>query len=90
VAVRNCNIVYRPFPRRRYARGDPQRLHLTSTFDGFHDANSGRNVRDYQTQLAYDLTAGGSTSVPVGYDRGTSKDTLISLKQFLVTLNYKY
>jgi hypothetical protein len=66
------------------------RLHLTSTFDGFHDANSGRNVRDYQTQLAYDLTADGSTSVSVEYDRGTSKETLISLKQFLVKLNYKY
>jgi hypothetical protein len=66
------------------------RLHAIGTFQAYWDANSRAKISSYSIELAYNLTDDGSASVSVEYDRGTTKDTLEWVNQYLVKLNYKY
>jgi len=44
----------------------------------------------FTTNLSYNFTESGKTSVSVEYQNGTQRDTLEKLNQYLVTLNVKY
>jgi hypothetical protein len=52
--------------------------------------NSNRNVHLFTTNLAYNITETGKTSIFFEYQNGTKRDTLKKLNQYLVTLNVKY
>jgi hypothetical protein len=52
--------------------------------------NSHRNVHLFTTNLAYNFTETGKTSISFEYQNGTKRDTLERLNQYLVTLNVKY
>jgi len=47
-------------------------------------------VHLFTTNLSYNFTESGKTSVSVEYQNGTQRDTLEKLNQYLVTLNVKY
>ena len=44
----------------------------------------------FTTNLAYNITETGKTSISFEYQNGTNRDTLEKLNQYLVTLNVKY
>jgi hypothetical protein len=84
-------------------RGSEQRPDSTSSYfppiatslgmvtaQAYTDANSKRSVYRITPELAYKLSDDGSTTVSIQYDRGTDKDTLVSVNQYLAKLNYKY
>jgi hypothetical protein len=52
--------------------------------------NSNATVHLFTTNLSYNLTEDGLTSISVEYQNGTDRDTLEKLNQYLVTLNVKY
>lgn len=52
--------------------------------------NSNRTIHLFTTNLAYNFTESGKTSISVEYQNGTNRDTLEKLNQYLVTLNVKY
>jgi hypothetical protein len=74
------------------------RLTWVTTFSYFDDTNastraaenSQRNVHLFTTNLAYNFTEEGKTSISIEYQNGTKRDTLEKLDQYLVTLNVKY
>jgi hypothetical protein len=66
------------------------RLHATGTFQAYWDAYGSGEIWKYSVGLAYNITPDGSTSVSIEYERGTNKDTLELVKQYMVKLNYKY
>ena len=66
------------------------RIHLIATIQKFWDARAGGSIYKYTGAVAYNLSNDGSSSVSVEYDRGTDKDTLAGIQQYLVKLNYKY
>jgi hypothetical protein len=74
------------------------RLTWVTTFSYFDDTNastrpaenSQRNVHLFTTNLAYNFTKEGKTSISFEYQNGTKRDTLEKLDQYLVTLNVKY
>jgi hypothetical protein len=66
------------------------RLNLVVTYQGYRDAYSSVSISRYAAELAYNITENGDASVSVGYERGTNKDTMTWLNQYVVRLNYKY
>jgi hypothetical protein len=66
------------------------RLHAIATYQAYWDANTSAKISQYSIELAYNLTDDGGSSVSVEYKRGTTKDTLEFVNQYLVKLNYKY
>jgi len=67
-----------------------RRLHAIGTLQGYWDAKSSMTIYKYVASLAYNLTDDGNTSISVEYDRGTEKDTLALVNQYLVKLNVKF
>jgi hypothetical protein len=66
------------------------RVRLTGTAHHYWDLVSGEHISDYLGELAYDLDPSGSTSISLGYENGTRKETLADIDQVLLKLNYKY
>jgi hypothetical protein len=74
------------------------RLTWVTSYTYFDDTNSSRNssknssqnIHLFTTNLAYNFTETGKTSISVEYQNGTNRDTLEKLNQYLVTLNVKY
>jgi hypothetical protein len=66
------------------------RLNAVLTYQGYWDAYSSQSISRYSAELAYNITADGDASVSIGYERGTNKDTMTFLNQYVVKLNYKY
>ena len=66
------------------------RLHADGTFKEYWDASSSVSIYEYIAALAYNLTDDGNASISIEYSRGTDKDTLNSLNQYVVKLNAKY
>jgi hypothetical protein len=64
------------------------RFSFFATVSAFHDVNSGQNILEYTAALAYKITTDGSSSISLEYDRGTDKDTLNFLNQYLLKLTY--
>jgi len=52
--------------------------------------NSDRTIHLFTTNLSYNFTESGKTSISVEYQNGTDRNTLEKLNQYLVTLNVKY
>ena len=67
-----------------------ERLTWITTYQYYDDTNSNQNVHLFTTDLAYNLTADGMTSISLEYQRGQNRDTLEHLNQYLATLNVKY
>jgi hypothetical protein len=74
------------------------RLTWVTSYTYFDDTNSSRNssknssqnIHLFTTNLAYNFTETGKTSISLEYQNGTNRDTLERLNQYLVTLNVKY
>ena len=74
------------------------RLTWVTSYTHFDDTNSSRNsskdssqnIHLFTTNLAYNFTETGKTSISLEYQNGTNRDTLEKLNQYLVTLNVKY
>jgi hypothetical protein len=66
------------------------RLNAVFTYQGYWDAYSSQSISRYAAELAYNITENGDASVSIGYERGTNKDTMTWLNQYVVRLNYKY
>jgi hypothetical protein len=66
------------------------RIHLTGTAKWYWDAYSGRTIRRYSAEAAYNLEEDGSSSLSFEYAYGTEKETLERVNQYLLRLNYKY
>ena len=66
------------------------RLTWTTSYQYYGDTKSNQNVHLFTTNLGYNLTADGKTSVSLQYQRGEDRDTLQHLNQYLATLNVKY
>jgi hypothetical protein len=66
------------------------RLHATATYQAYWDGYGAAAIFKYSVALAYNIVPDGSASVSVEYERGTTKDTLEWVDQYLVKLNYKY
>lgn len=79
------------FPSDRYVPWFlADRLSLTVTGQAYTDANSHRSIYRITPEIAYKLSDDGSTSVSLQYDRGTDRDTLTTVNQYVAKLNYKY
>ena len=67
---------------------------LFTSYTYFGDTNSNRNsnqtIHLFTTNLAYNFTETGKTSISVEYQNGTNRDTLEKLNQYMVALNVKY
>lgn len=66
------------------------RFSFIATADFFHDVRSGMDIRKYTAALKYKISEDGSSSIAFEYDRGTDKDTLTRLDQYLIKLTYAY
>jgi hypothetical protein len=66
------------------------RLNAVLTYQGYWDAYSSQSISRYAAELAYNITADGDASISIGYERGTNKDTMTWLNQYVIRLNYKY
>jgi len=66
------------------------RVKFVGTFYYFRDVNSSKIVSRTTAELVYNIAPDGSTSVSLQYDKGTDKDTLTDIHQYVVKLNYKY
>jgi hypothetical protein len=66
------------------------RLNAVLTYQGYWDAYSSQSISRYSAELAYNITSNGDASISFGYERGTNKDTMTWLNQYVVRLNYKY
>jgi hypothetical protein len=72
------------------------RLTWITSYTYFDNTNSNssrdtnQTVNLFTTNLAYNFTETGKTSISVEYQNGTDRDTLEKLNQYLVTLNVKY
>ena len=66
------------------------RLLWVTSYTYFDDTNSKQSVRMFTTNLGYNFSKEGKTSISVEYQNGTERDTLEKLNQYLVTLNVKY
>lgn len=67
-----------------------ERLVLTGTYRFFWDERSRRSISLMSAALAYDLTDDGSAAVSVEYTKGTDKDTLRELDQYVAKLSLKF
>jgi len=65
-------------------------INAVLTYQGYWDAYSSQSISRYAAELAYNITANGDASVSIGYERGTNKDTMTWLNQYVIRLNYKY
>ena len=70
------------------------RLLWVTSYAYFDNTNSNQNANQtihlFTTNLAYNFTEDGKTSISVEYQNGTDRDTLEKLNQYMVTLNVKY
>lgn len=70
------------------------RLLWVTSYAYFDNTNSSRNANQtihlFTTNLGYNFTESGKTSISVEYQNGTDRDTLEKLNQYMVTLNVKY
>jgi hypothetical protein len=66
------------------------RLTWITTYKYYFDDRSDKDIDLFTTALAYNLTESGNTSVSVEYEKGTVRDTLEKVDQYMVTLNAKY
>jgi hypothetical protein len=70
------------------------RLLWVSSYTYFDNTNSSRNetrtIHLFTTNLGYNFTESGKTSISVEYQNGTDRNTLENLNQYMVTLNVKY
>ncbi|WEJ08556.1 hypothetical protein [Sinorhizobium prairiense] len=66
------------------------RVVITGTMKHYWDALSGDHISDYLAEIAYNLDPTGSTSISIGYENGTRKETLDYVDQVELKLNYKY
>lgn len=65
------------------------RVYATGEFQYFWDAVANREISKYSSELGYNLTEDGSTSVSVGYANGKDKKSLEEKDEITVKLNYK-
>ncbi|MDP3075893.1 hypothetical protein [Bradyrhizobium sp.] len=66
------------------------RLNAVFTYQGYWDAYSSQSISRYAAEVAYNITADGDASISIGYERGTNKETMTWLNQYVIRLNYKY
>jgi hypothetical protein len=66
------------------------RVSFTGTAKYFYDFLSKTDVQLYSAELRYKLAEGGSSSISLKYERGTDKDTMSRVNQYVVLLNYAY
>lgn len=66
------------------------RLSLVGTYKYYWDERSREEAKMTTAAVAYNLTDDGSTSISFEYQRGTDKDTLDRVRQYVVSLNYKF
>jgi hypothetical protein len=67
-----------------------ERLVLTGTFRAFWDERSRRSIWLASAAIAYDLSDDGSAAVSFEYTKGTDKDTLRDLDQYVAKLSLKF
>lgn len=67
-----------------------ERLVLTGTYRFFWDERSRRSISLLSAALAYGLTDDGSAAVSLEYTKGTDKDTLRELDQYIAKLSLKF
>ena len=67
-----------------------ERLVLTGTYRFFWDERSRRSISLLSAALAYGLTDDGSAAVSLEYTKGTDKDTLRELDQYVAKLSLKF
>jgi hypothetical protein len=75
-----------------YKSPDPwleDKLYINLTLKSFWNAADNRSATWFEGELGCNLTSDGKSSVSVKYDLGTDKDTLITSKKYLLSLNYK-
>lgn len=65
------------------------RLYANLTLNSFWETNMGLSAIWYEIELGYNITTDGKSSASLKYDGGTSKDTLIETKKYLLSLNFK-
>jgi predicted porin len=73
------------------------RLLWVTSYAYLDDTGASKNSRQnsnrtmlFTTNLAYNFTESGKTSISVEYQNGTDRNTLENLNQYLVTLGVKY
>lgn len=66
------------------------RFAFYATASYFTDARSGRDIHYYTARLSYKITSDGSSAISIEYDDGTQQATLVTAKQYLVSLSYAY
>jgi hypothetical protein len=63
------------------------RVSLVGTAQFFRDTETGKNIQYYSAAFQYALSS--SVNISFEYDRGTTKETLVDVNQYLFKLNYK-
>jgi hypothetical protein len=65
------------------------KLYMNLTLKSFLNAANDRSATWFESELGYNLSSDGKTSISVKYDIGTDKDSLITSKKYLLALNFK-
>jgi len=67
-----------------------RRVIAIAEYSYYWESQAQQDVRLFVGTLAYNITEDGSTSISGQYKKGTEKQTLKQLDQYLLSFNYKY
>jgi hypothetical protein len=66
------------------------RFSFIASVDYFHDMHTGADIRKYVATLKYNLNVEGTSSLALEYTKGTNKDTMERLNQYVAKLVFAY
>lgn len=65
------------------------RFYANLTLNSFWEQSRSLSAAWWEAELGYNITTDGKSSISVKYDGGKNKDTLIEMKKYMLSLNYK-
>jgi hypothetical protein len=65
------------------------RIYLSASYQFFDNAASSRRIEQFISELGYNLSSDGSSSISLQYTNGTDKATLVNARQYKAQFNYK-
>lgn len=65
------------------------RIYLSESFAFFENAASPQRIEQFISEIGYNLSTDGSSSISLQYTNGTDKATLVNSRQYKAQFNYK-
>jgi hypothetical protein len=65
------------------------RIYLSESYQFFDNAASSQRIEQFISEIGYNLSSDGSSSISLQYTNGTDKATLVTSRQYKAQFNYK-